>query len=226
MKVPGGGKGVQGVLELETAGKVWGDFEDSAGGRFGDTRADAAVVYGFLIEAEDLRRLDDWTTKAFGASKNQFTDFGALLGEDQRHPRFQDSCLFSRDFFEGVAEKVFVVEINAGDEGDERRKDVGGIEAAAEADFEYGEVHALAGEGFERHGGDTFEIRRMCAQFSGGEELFNQDLDASEGFGEGGIADFFSMNANAFVDFFEVRRGIEPGPKAGVAKDGFEERSG
>src|SRR5712692_4407602 len=108
-----------------------------------------------------------------------------------------------------MAEEVFVVEIDAGDDGDERFKDVGGVETAAEADFEDGELHPLAGKIFEGHGGDAFEISRMGAELAGSEEFFDEDMDARERFGERFVADFLAVDADALVDFFEVWRGIQ-----------------
>src|SRR5438132_6178207 len=103
-----------------------------------------------------------------------------------------------------MAEKVFVVEIDAGDDADHGRKNVGGIEAAAKADFEHGEFSAGAGEILESHGGDAFEIGGMRAESAGGEQFFDQDLDAREGFCEGFVADFLAIYAQAFVDFLEM----------------------
>ncbi len=65
-----GGHCVQSVLDLETAGKAWGDFENPPGVNFDDAGADAALLHGFPIDAKELRRLDDWTGETFGASKN------------------------------------------------------------------------------------------------------------------------------------------------------------
>src|SRR5882724_2624065 len=119
-----------------------------------------------------------------------------------------------------------MVEIDTGDDGDDRRKNVGGVEAAAEADFEDGKFHSLAGKIFESHGSDTLEISRVGAKFAGGEEFFDQQVDAREGFGEGFVADLPAIDADALVDFFEVGRSIQTGSKASMAKDGFEERGG
>src|ERR1700682_5686647 len=44
-----GGDGVQCVLELETAGKAWGDFEDRLGGSLHDARAHASRLDRFPI---------------------------------------------------------------------------------------------------------------------------------------------------------------------------------
>src|SRR5258708_27350923 len=119
-----------------------------------------------------------------------------------------------------------MVEIDTGDDGDDRRKNVGGVETATEADFEDGEFHPLAGKILESHGSDTLEISRVGAKFAGGEEFFDQQVDAREGFGEGFVADLPAIDADALVDFFEVGRSIQTGSKASMAKDGFEERGG
>jgi len=115
-----GGEGVQRVLELKTARKARRNFEDLAGGRFNDVRVDAAVLGDLAIDAKDLRRLNDFTTETLGASENHFTGLRLLLGEDERHARLEDSTFLAGDFGEGVAEEVFVVEIDASDDGDDR----------------------------------------------------------------------------------------------------------
>src|SRR5260370_1769860 len=118
------GARVQSVLELETAWKGWGNFEDGLGLCFQDARVDAAVLHGFPVDAKNLRWLYDWTAEILGASENHLTNFRALLGEDNRNSRLQDSGFFACDFLEGVAEKVFVIEIDAGEDGDKRWQNV------------------------------------------------------------------------------------------------------
>src|SRR5260370_18992497 len=75
----------------------------------------------------------------------------------------------------------------------------------------------------DSHSGEVFEISGMSAECASGEKFFNQSMDASEGFCEGFVADFFAIDANALVDCFEMGRGVQSRSKAGVAKDGFEE---
>ncbi len=185
---------------------------------------DTAVLGDLAIDAKDLRRLNDFTSETLGASANHFTGLRLLLGKDKRHTGLEDSGFLARDFGQGVAQEVFVVEIDARDDGDDRRKDIAGIEATAQADLEDSELNALASKGFKRHGGYAFEIRGMSAELASGEKLLDESLDARESFGEGLIADFLATDADAFVDFFEVGRGIQTGAKAGVPEDGFEER--
>lgn len=205
---PGGSNTVQGVLKLESARQARSNVEGFSRGRFDHLCADASVVDGFLIDAKDFRGLDNGAAETFSAIKNHFAGLGTLFGEDERHARFKNSRFFSRDFREGVAEKILVVEIDTRDDGDDRRQDVGGIQAAAEADFEDREFHPLSGKVFESHGGDTFEISRVSPQFAGSEKFLDQEVYARQGLGEGCVANLFTVNANAFVDFFKVRRGV------------------
>ena len=125
-----------------------------------------------------------------------------------------------------MAQKIFVIEIYARDDGNSGRENVRGVETAAEADLENAEFDAFAREAFEGHGRDAFEIRGMRTELVHGEQLLDQRLQASENSGEGLIADFFAVHADAFVDSFEMRRGIQAGSKACRAEDGFEERRG
>ncbi len=80
---------------------------------------DTAGLHGFLIDAKDMRGFDDRTAETLGANKNHFAGFRALLGENEGNAVFQDSGFFAGDFLEGMAEEVFVVEINTRDDGDE-----------------------------------------------------------------------------------------------------------
>jgi len=166
--------------------------------------------------------LDYGTLEVLCASEDDFACFGMLPGENDGNRALQDTGLFGCDFAKGVAQEIFVVEIDAGDDGNDRVKNVGGIEAAAEADFEDAKFDALTSERFECHGGDAFEIRRMRAEFSIGEEFFDQDVNASERFGEGIVGDLLAMDANALVDSFEMGGSVEAGSKAGAAKNRFE----
>src|SRR5256885_1229529 len=137
------------------AGKAWGEFEARSGARLNDACADAAVFHGFLIDLKDFRRLGDGAAEFLGASKNHFAGFRTLLGEDDGHSPFQDPRLFGCDFAQRMAEKVFVVEIDAGDDRNDRGNNVGGVETSAEANFKHSQFDTLARKKFESHGGDT-----------------------------------------------------------------------
>jgi hypothetical protein len=162
--------------------------------------------------------LDYGTIELLCASENNFARFRMLLGKDDGNSRLQDTGLFGGDFAKRVAQEVFVIEVDTGDDGNDRVKNVGGIESAAEADFEDAEFDASAGEVFECHGRDAFEIGWMRAELSVGEELFDQIVNASEGFGEGIVADLLAIDANALVDSFEVGGSVEAGAAGGIVE--------
>ena len=109
MEEPRGGDGVQGILELETTGKVRSDFEGCPGVRLHDACADAAVFHGFLINLKEFRWLDDRAAEFRGASNNHFTGFRPLLGKDHRNSGFHDPGFFGRDFAQRMAKEAFVV---------------------------------------------------------------------------------------------------------------------
>ena len=64
-----------------------------------------------------------------------------MLGQgDERAVGAEDAGFFAGDGGDGGAEPLRVVERDVGDDGEERIDDVGGVEAAAHADFEDREV--------------------------------------------------------------------------------------
>src|SRR2546425_7275464 len=104
-----------------------------------------------------------------------------------------------------MAEEIFVVEVNGRDEGNGGNDDIGGVETPAQADFEDGEVDASARESLEGHGGEAFEISRVSAEFSGGEELLDEMVNAGEDFGEDIIGDFIAgeeISDDVFAEIF------------------------
>src|SRR5208282_4292702 len=125
-----------------------------------------------------------------------------------------------------MAEKFLMVEINGGDDGDLRLDDVGGVEAASEADFVDGEFDLGADEMVEGHGGEAFEEGGVRRELAGGQQLLDERVDAGERGSEIVVVDFQAVDANALVDALQVRRGVEAGAGAGGVKDGFEDRSG
>src|SRR5882672_3700043 len=123
--------------------------------------------------------LNDRTMEFFCASEDDFARFRVLLSQNNGNCGLQDSCLFGGDFAKGVAQKIFVIEIDGGDDGNDRLKNVGGIKAAAEADFEDAEFDAFKSQRFERHGRYRIQIGGMRAELSIGQEFFDQIADAS-----------------------------------------------
>ena len=103
---------------------------------------------------------------------------------------------------DGVAEILLVVERDGRDDAEARRvNDVGGVEAAAEADFEQGEIGRRLGEGEKggRRGdleeGDLLAAIGLFAAF----EKSDQTV----------LVDQVAGDADAFMEAREVRRGVD-----------------
>src|ERR1700757_2801605 len=115
-----------------------------------------------------------------------------------------------------------MVEVDARDDRDDRRQNVGGVEAAAQANLDNPEFNAFAREAFERHGGNAFEIRGVSAESVPSEKLLDELQQACENSSEGFVADFLAIDAHALVDSLEMRGGIQPGAKARMPKNRFQ----
>ena len=68
---------------------------------------------------------------------------GVLGQGDKGAVGAKDAGLFAGDLCDGVAEIVLVVERDVGDDREQRVDDVGGVQAAAEADLQDGDVDRL-----------------------------------------------------------------------------------
>ena len=132
--------------------------------------------------------------------------FARLASDNRRHIALDDAGLFSGDLFERIAEKFAVVERQPGDDAGQRVFDhIGGVEPAAEPDFEQQHVGRIAREQQKPRGGLDLEYRdRRLAVFG---------FAFGERRGELGIADqlaaVFAPNAKPFVDTHQVRRRID-----------------
>src|SRR5690606_159848 len=74
-----------------------------------------------------------------GSVINQGVRYGSVAA-DRRLARTEDAGLFKGDLLARVAEKIHMVEIDAGDDGAIRIVDIDRIETAAEADLENDDV--------------------------------------------------------------------------------------
>ena len=82
---------------------------------------------------------------------------------------------------------LLVIEIDVGDDGEDGFDDVGGVKAAAHADFEDGDFDAGGGEEVEGHGGHGLKEAGQVGQLGGGDERGGNGGDALVGGGKGGV---------------------------------------
>src|SRR6185295_80634 len=152
---------------------------------------------------------------------NRIRGLGLLDPGERRPAGAQDARLLARDGGEGVPQVLAVIEADRGDEGEDRIAQVRGIEPAAEAHFDDGEVHPLLGEPGEGCQGDRFEVGGGSTGLALGEsdEVRQQP-------GEPGGRDRPAVDPQPLLDALEMRGGVEAGAVTGGARHGREERRG
>ena len=94
--------------------------------------------------------------------------------------RFQNAGLLAGNLAPRMTQKVFVVEIDARDDGDGRLQGVGRIESSAKPDFKHAEIDVFLRKIFHSHGRYAFKVSRMRAQLALGKQFFDQALNPRE----------------------------------------------
>ena len=150
--------------------------------------------------------------------------FGMLRQGDQRAAWAQDAGFFAGNGGDGGAEPLGVVEGDVGDDGEERIDDVGGVEAAAHADFEDSDLDFGLGKVEKGHGGQDFEEAGELRSLPSATSCLRGIVDAEVDGGEGIVGDFGAIDADALVGAREMRRGVEAGAQAGGGQDRGEGR--
>ena len=75
--------------------------------------------------------------------------FRKSLPYHDRDSTLEDPRLLERDFFQGIAKQVAVVQANAGDDGEFRSYYIGTVKSSSETDFYDRKIHLLIREPFE-----------------------------------------------------------------------------
>ena len=151
---------------------------------------------------------------------------------DQGAARAEDSGLFAGDLGDGVAEIVLVIEGDVGDDRDQRFDDVGGIETAAHADLEDGDIDGmssiclLSGKVQETEGRDGLEEAGGVRQGAFANEALSSVVDAEVEAGEVFVGDLDAVDPDALVDSGEVGGGVEAGAVSGGVEDAGEGSGG
>ena len=118
----------------------------------------------------------------------------------------EDAGLLHRDLLNGVAEDLRVGEGDAGDRGDLGRDDIGGVEPAAEADLDDGDVHGLLGEVEQAHRGSEFKEGGLAGLVG---QIGRGVGDALRGSREVGVRDDARVDSDALADVDQVRAGVD-----------------
>ena len=112
-----------------------------------------------------------------------------------------------------------------GDDAEFRCDDVGRIETAAEAYFDYADVAALF-EVKQRHSSHSFEVRRMGVKFLVLQHALGASVNGVEFGGEIGFGNGTAVDLNPFGGFYQMRRRVEAGAETRVAQNGGNECAG
>src|SRR5258706_11899996 len=136
--------------------------------------------------------------------------------------RADDAGLFARNFGDGAAQILLVVESYIPDHADARLDDVGRIEASSHTDFEDRDFDWNFGEMLEGNGGNHLEKAGMPWKFAFGDEILSSPFDAVVQAGEIIVSDGGAVHANPFVNADQMRRGVETDAISGHLQDGSE----
>jgi hypothetical protein len=159
-----------------------------------------------------------------GSPRDDAEGFRRLGSSDDPSRRLDDSRFLARNLLDRMPEKILVVEIDWRKKSHLGLHDVGGIEAAAEPDFVNREINLAIGECEKSNGGDALEKRRMRSELARSHQRFDCGVDARPCGGKGRVRNLLAVNANAFVDSFEVRRGVKTRSKTCCSQDRFDHR--
>ena len=117
-----------------------------------------------------------------------------------------------RDAFERAAAAVGVLHGDVRDDGDLGQDDVRRVEKAAQADLDDGIVDVLFGEIIERRRRQHLELGRLLQSL--GEHRLRRLLGSRDRRGEVRLARLLAVDDEALRVGSEMRRGVEPRPKA------------
>ena len=89
------------------------------------------------------------------------TGLGGRLADDDRYARLDDAGFFAGYFGERVAQELYMVKADVGDDAKVGRDDVRAVQPSAQPHFDDRHLHLLLLEIPEGHGGGQFEERGM-----------------------------------------------------------------
>ena len=144
---------------------------------------------------------------------------------DDGNVGLQDARFLGSDGFDGIAEIGFVIVSNRRDDAEFRCDDVGRVETAAEAYFDYTDLAAVF-EVKQRHSSHGFEVGRVGVKFIALQQALGASVNGVEFSGEIGVGDWSAIDLNSLGGFHQMRRRIEAGAEARFAQNGGNECTG
>ena len=127
--------------------------------------------------------------------------FRSGFSDNNRYARLDDACLFGSNLGQSVAQELYMVEADVGDDTQIRTDDVGAVQTASQADFNDSNVHLFFCKVVESHSGSQFEERWM--------EWFEETPVLVDKFDNMLLAYGNTVYTDAFTEIHQVRRGVE-----------------
>src|SRR6185312_1052960 len=139
----------------------------------------------------------------------RFIHLRVLRENHHWHSGTHDSGFFMGDLRQRVAEEFLMIEINISNDAHCRIGNVGGVQPSAQSHFEHRKIHTSAGEIFEHDGRDHFEEAWMPRQLSRFHKTLRAGIYALIHYSEFHITDLLTIDLDAFVDAYQVRRRVK-----------------
>ena len=127
---------------------------DRAGGDLDLQRMAAIFPVGDIVM---MVRKGEWGVLAGGLLFEDGCGFGLVFADDDGNLMFDDAGLFGSDRGQGIAQQVHMVVADIGDDREIGGDDIGAVEAAAETDFNDGDIDVVSRKIVEGHGDRHFE---------------------------------------------------------------------
>ena len=133
--------------------------------------------------------------------------FMRLTPDDRSAARLDNADLFGSDLFHGIAKPCHMVHIDRSNNGRIGIKHVGGVPAAAHANFNDGHIDRSVGELPDGHGGEHFEEAhfRLVEFFHLHVDHGYKVLDLIPGINEIVVGELLPVDGDALVDMFKMR---------------------
>ena len=147
-----------------------------------------------------------------------------LGGDDDGSLAFDDAGLFGSDGFNAGAQPRFMIEIDGRDHAHDGRDRVGGVEPAAEPDFDDGDFDLRTPEQLERHRRGDLEEGRLHLEAAVGAQAFDGVAQVRDGGEERVPLHGPAVDDEPLRKVDQMRRGVPRRPMSGGAQRGVHHR--
>src|SRR5271154_2545670 len=116
-----------------------------------------------MIDLIGGRCVDHRATEFGGAGNDHLACFRPLLRQNNRHRLLENARFLAGNFPKRMAEKILMIEVDAGDDRNHGRENVRGVQAPSESYLEDGKLDSPLRKILKSHSGYALEIGGMRA---------------------------------------------------------------